>query len=130
MDTARYSGAIAIEEAERGGALAASAYIDRIERETRLRSCLFDLVGDLVAGNDCESFKSMTPHVTASNPSAFSMRCGITRVALILRGNSGRKYIFATELPAGPRIALGISRNAIVLRWGVALLVSGFIVIC
>jgi two-component system sensor histidine kinase CpxA len=44
-----------------------------------------------------------------------------------LQGSSGREYIFATELPAGPRAALGINRASIALKWGIALLVSGFI---
>jgi two-component system, OmpR family, sensor histidine kinase CpxA len=127
LDTARYSGAIAVEEVERGGAPAASAYIERIERETRLRACLFDSTGGLIAGSDCGSFQSMISHVTASTPSAFSMRYGIARVALALQGSSGREYIFATELPAGPRAAFGINRASIALKWGIALLVSGFI---
>ena len=69
----------------------------------------------------------MTSHVTASKASDFSMKYGIARVALLLTSQSGRDYIFATELPAGPRAALGIDRSAIVLQWGVALLVSGLI---
>jgi signal transduction histidine kinase len=127
QDAARYSGAIAVEEAERGGAPAASAYIERFERETRLRACLFDSAGGLIAGSDCASFQNMTSHVTVSNPSAFSMRYGIARVALALQGSSGRDYIFVTELPAGPRAAVGINPTAIALQWSVALLVSGFI---
>ena len=127
QDTARYSGAIAVEEAERGGAPAASAYLERIERETSLRACLFDSAGGLIAGGDCESFQDVASHVTVSSPSTFSMRYGIARVALALRGSSGREYIFATELPAGPRAALGINRASIALKWGIALLVSGFI---
>jgi two-component system, OmpR family, sensor histidine kinase CpxA len=127
QDAARYSGAIAVEEAERGGPPAASAYIERFEHETRLRACLLNSAGGLIAGSDCGRFQNMTSHVTASNPSAFSMRYGIARVALALQGSSGRKYIFATELPAGPRAALGINRTAIALQWSVALLVSGFI---
>jgi two-component system sensor histidine kinase CpxA len=127
MDTASYSGVIAVEEAEQGGAPAASAYFERVGRETHLRACLFDSTGGLVAGSDCESFQDMTSHVTASKTSDFSMRYGIARVALTLQGSSGRGYIFATELPAGPRAALGINRGAIALQWGVAFLVSGFI---
>jgi two-component system sensor histidine kinase CpxA len=127
QDAARYSGAIAVEEAERGGPPAASAYIERFERETRLRACLFDSAGGLIAGSDCGSFQNMTSHVTVSNPSTFSMRYGIARVALTVQGSNGREYIFATELPAGPRAALGINRTAIALQWSVALLVSGFI---
>jgi len=127
QDTARYSGAIAVEEAERGGAPAAAAYLERIERETSLRACLFDSAGGLIAGSDCESFQDVASHVTVSSPSTFSMRYGIARVALRLQGSSGREYIFATELPAGPRAALGINRASIALKWGIALLVSGFI---
>ena len=69
----------------------------------------------------------MTSRVEASRSSDFSMKYGIARVALLLNGQSGRDYIFASELPAGPRAALGINRAAIVLQWGVALLVSGLI---
>jgi two-component system sensor histidine kinase CpxA len=69
----------------------------------------------------------MVAHVTAAKTSDFSMRYGLARVALILQGSRGREYIFATELPAGPRAALGMNRAAIVLQWGVAFLVSGFI---
>src|SRR5260370_14109551 len=55
------------------------------------------------------------------------MRYCNARLVLMLQGSSGRDYVFATELPAGPRAAVGISRTAIALKWGIALLVSGFI---
>ena len=127
MDTARDSGTIAVEEIERGGVPAASAYIERLERETRLRACLFDSTRDPVGGKGCETFDNLISHVTASKTSDFSMRYGIARVALTLQGRSGRTFIYATELPAGPRAAFGITGAAIALRWVVALLVSGFI---
>ncbi|MCU1320903.1 MAG: hypothetical protein JWM43_552 [Acidobacteriaceae bacterium] len=127
MDTANYSGTIAVEEAERNGFPAASAYIERIEHETNLRACLFDLVGGLVAGSDCESFRSMISHVTVLKASDFSMKHGIARVALRLQGISGHEYVFVTELPAGPRAALGMNQARIALQWGVAFLVSGLI---
>jgi len=126
-DTATYSGTIAVEEAERNGFPAASAYIERIEQKTHLRACLFDLAKGLVAGSACDSFRSITSNVTVSNPSDFSMRDGIARVALRLKGASGQEYVFATELPAGPRAAFGINRGRIALQWGVAALVSGLI---
>jgi two-component system, OmpR family, sensor histidine kinase CpxA len=69
----------------------------------------------------------MMSHVTAAKPSNFSMRYGIARVALRLKDSNGHEYIFATELPAGPRAALGMNRTTIGLQWGVALLVSGLI---
>ena len=126
-DTARYSGTIAVETAERDGPASASAYLDRIERETHMKACLFDTAGSVLAGSGCGPFQGMTSHVAASNTSDFSMKYGIARVALLLTGPSGRAYIFATELPAGPRAALGINRAALLLQWGVALFVSGLI---
>ena len=127
QDTARYSDAIAVEEAERGGSPAASAYITRIERETHLRACLFDSTGGTIAGNDCDSLRTTTSQVNELNRSVFAIRYGISCVALALQGRDGRKYIFATELPAGPRAAFGIDRSAVVFQWAVALLVSGII---
>jgi two-component system sensor histidine kinase CpxA len=69
----------------------------------------------------------MISRVTAAKPSIFSMRYGIARVAMRLKGSNGHEYIFATELPAGPRAAFGMNGTAIALQWGVALLVSGLI---
>jgi two-component system, OmpR family, sensor histidine kinase CpxA len=126
-DTARYSGTIAVETAEREGIGSTSAYLERLAHETHMTACLFDSAGKVIAGTRCQDFLNMASHVTALKTSDFSMKYGITRVALMLTGQSGRGYIFATELPAGPRAALGIDRAAIVLQWGVALLVSGLI---
>lgn len=126
-ETARYSGTIAVETAERDGIGSASAYLNRLAHETHITACLFDAAGNALAGTDCQSFLSMSSHVAASKASEFSMRYGIARVALTLTGQSGRDYVFATELPAGPRAALGIDRAALVLQWGVAFLVSGLI---
>jgi two-component system sensor histidine kinase CpxA len=126
-DAARYSGTIAVETVERDGLGSTSAYLERLERDTHIEACLFDSAGDAIAGTRCSGFQSMTSHVAASKSSDFSMKYGIARVALMLKGQSGRDYIFATELPAGPRAALGINRAAVVLQWGVALLVSGLI---
>jgi len=126
-ETARYSGTIAVETAERDGIGSASAYLNRLAHETHITACLFDAAGNALAGTDCQNFLSMASHVAASKASEFSMRYGIARVALTLAGQSGRVYVFATELPAGPRAALGIDRTAVVLQWGVAFLVSALI---
>lgn len=127
IDTARYSGTIAVETAERDGSASASAYLARIEQETHMKACLFDASGNAIAGSGCSSFQSMTSHVVASRDSDFSMKYGIARVALMLTGQTSSHYVFATELPAGPRAALGMNRAAVILQWGVALLVSGLI---
>lgn len=126
-ETARYSGTIAVETAERDGNASVSGYLERIEHETHMKACLFDAAGTMIAGTGCSSFQSMTAHVVTSHAPDFSMKYGIARVAFMLRGRSGRDYIFTTELPAGPRAAVGINRGAALLQWGVALLVSGLI---
>ena len=126
-DTGSNAGMSAIWEFEANGAPAASAKLERIESETHLRSCLFDLTGGPISGRNCGTFKGMVSRVTASSTSAFNMRFGIMRVALRLKGSNGGNYIFATELPAGPRAMFGIHRASILLEWTIALLVSGFI---
>src|ERR1700739_4622087 len=126
-ETARYSGTIAVQTFEREAAPAPSAYLTRLAHDTYLKACLFDMSGTVIAGGGCETFQMMASHVTGLNTSEIGMRVGIARVALILNGNSGRKYIFATELPAGPRAAVGFNRLTFLMQWAVALLVSGFV---
>ena len=126
-DTARSSGMIALAELERGGVPAASSYIESFERDTQLRACLFEFSGNRVAGNGCETFADMRDHAATSRSSEFGVKYGLVRVALVLPGSGGHDYIFATELPAGPRAAFGMDMAAVVLRFAVALLVSGFI---
>lgn len=126
-ETARYSGTIAIETLEQNGAPAASRYLDRLAHDTNLRACLFDVTQRVIAGGDCQTFSTQVARVTEATPSEFGMSYGIARVAIMLNGASGRKYIFATELPAGPRAALGFNRRAFVMQWSVAFLVSGFV---
>ena len=126
-ESARYSGAVAVETLEHNGPAAASVYLAQLERETYLRACLFDMVGQVIAGNNCEGFQTMAHNVTTSKRPDFGVKFGLARAALVLKGNGGSSYIFTTELPAGPRAAVGINRRAFVMQWGVALLVSGFI---
>ncbi len=126
-ETARYSGTIAVETLEREGPSAASAYLDRLVHDTSLNACLFDISGSVIAGHGCKTFQLMVKRVTGLNTSEFGMVFGIARVALVLNGDSGHQYIFATELPAGPRAAAGFNRATFLVQWGVAFLVSGFV---
>src|SRR5690348_12852007 len=126
-DLARSSGMFALAELERGGAPAASSYIESVERDTQLRACLFELNGNPVAGKGCETFADMLPRGAKSRSTEFRVKYGLVRVAVILPGSGGHDYIFATELPAGPRAAFGMDTAAILLRYAVALSVSGFI---
>lgn len=126
-DTARSSGVIALAELQRGGVPAASSYIRRYERDTRLRACLFDSKGALVAGQGCETFAGIGSRAIKLRSPQFGLKYGLVRVALVLPGSGGHEYLFATELPAGPRAAFGMDKAAVALRFLVALSVSGFI---
>jgi len=93
-DTARSSGMIALAELERGGAPAASSYIESLERDTQLRACLFDVNGNPIAGKGCETFADMRSRVATSRSTKFAVKFGLVRVAQILPGSGGRDYIF------------------------------------
>ncbi|HYK37490.1 HAMP domain-containing sensor histidine kinase [Alloacidobacterium sp.] len=127
MDIARYSATTAVDQFEAQGAPAASAYIGHLEQNSHLLACLFDSSGAVISGTNCKTFADIIPRVAAADNSAFSMKYGLARVALRVQGKNGQTFIYATELPVGPRAAVGLSHAVIALRWCVALLVSGFI---
>lgn len=126
-DTARSSGMIVLAELERGGVPAASSYLESFEHDTGLRACLFDLNGTPVVGKDCDTFGKVRSHAARSGSAEFGLKYGLVRIALVLPGRGAHHYIFATELPAGPRAAFGMDTAAIALRFAVAFSVSGFI---
>jgi two-component system, OmpR family, sensor histidine kinase CpxA len=118
-ETARNAGQATVARIEAGGHAAT--------RQGALRSCLFDSRGNEISGAGCDTLLDMVSRVGTSTPSAFNIKNGLTRVAVRLEGEGGRQYIYATELPAGPRAAFGISRARIGVQWGVAFLVSGLV---
>ena len=122
-ETARQSGAMAVEEVELHGAPAASAYLARIEDQTHLQACLFDVSGNVLAGSNCAAFSETISRLTVTHTSEVSWRHGSTRIAVRLPGRNGAAYVYATSVPTGPPL----SRVAIVRQWCIALLVSGFI---
>lgn len=126
-ETARVYGNAAVGEMERGGPAAAAAYLDDLHRNALTNACLFDEQGREIAGHECASFASLVTRAATSPSAAFGMWWGIARVSLQMQGKSGRRYIFATELPAGPRAAAGADSHSLALHWLVAFLVSGLI---
>ena len=126
-DNARFSGTLAVEAFEHDGADSAADYLSKLDANSHVRTCLFDHGGHPIVGSGCGMFEDMAERVVASRKPDFNFKYGIARVGTILNGRNGREYIFATELPAGPRAAAGISRYGFALQWGVAFLVSGCI---
>jgi two-component system sensor histidine kinase CpxA len=126
-DSARFSGTLAVETFERDGPTSAASYLSKLETNSHVRTCLFNHEGRPISGGGCGAFEDTAGRVTASRKADFNFKYGIARVGTILNGRNGQQYIFATELPAGPRAAVGMSRFGFALPWGLAFLVSGFI---
>ena len=126
-ETARMYGKAAVREFELGGLTALSPYLQDLSRSAHTQACLFDQNGIEIAGGRCDSFRLLVGRARATPfDSAFGIRYGLVRVALQVPGKNGW-YIFATELPAGPRAVFGPNPAGLALHWLVAILVSGLI---
>ena len=126
-DTAWASGTAVVNELEQQGTFAASAYIDQFNRKTHLKTCLLDISGHAIAGTDCASFDEIGTRVNGSDIPAFVTNRNFLRVAVNVRGKSGRQYVYAIEATEHRGPPPGIGPSGILLRWSVALLVSGII---
>ena len=118
---ARYSGTAALEEAELHGAPAASAYMKDVGKTTQMNACLLDEAGEVIAGDRCELFTRNISLARSTQHISVSVKDGIARVALPILSASGRKYIYAGEIPVG---SPGIGKSAIVVRLCLAFFVS------
>ncbi len=118
---ARYSGTAVMEEAELHGAPAASAYMKDVGNTTQMNACLLDEAGEVIAGDRCELFTRNISLARSTQHISVSVKDGIARVALPISSTSGRKYIYAGEIPVG---APGIGKSAIVVRLCLAFFVS------
>ncbi|HEY3991157.1 MAG TPA: ATP-binding protein [Acidobacteriaceae bacterium] len=127
-DTAWASGTAAVNELEQQGTSAAAAYMEQFNHKTHLKTCLFDASGNIIAGTDCSNFDTIDTRAMTSEIPAFTTKHNFVRIAVKVRGKSGRPYIYVLEQATehrGPPPGIGLS--GILLRWSVPLLVSGFI---
>ena len=121
------SGTAAVDEFERQGPSAASAYLQEFSHKSHLKTCLFDTSGQAISGTDCAVFDGVVAHAPASGDPALASRHGFARVAVKLQGRSGREYIYAVGAAERRGPPSGISLLGVALRWSVTLLVSGII---
>src|SRR5690348_8496609 len=88
-------GRAAVEEMERGGPPAVTAYLEDLSRTARTQACLFDQNGTHISGARCGSFGSLVKRAASSSGhSAFDIRYGLVRVALQISSNNGPTYVF------------------------------------
>jgi two-component system sensor histidine kinase CpxA len=118
---ALYSGTAAMEEAELHGAPAASAYMKDVGNTTHMNACLLDEAGEVIAGDRCELFTRNISLARSTQHISVSVKDGVARVVLPILSTSGRKYIYAGEIPVG---APDIGKSAIVVRLCLAFFVS------
>jgi two-component system, OmpR family, sensor histidine kinase CpxA len=126
-DTAWVSGTSAVDALEREGPSAASVYMEQLSQKTHLKSCLFDTSGSVIAGAECPNFEDIGVRMPTSDLPTFSVRHNFLRVAVAVRGNTGRRYIYVVQSPEHRGPPPGIGASGILLRWSVPLLVSGLI---
>jgi signal transduction histidine kinase len=125
-NTALASGTVAVDQLERLGPSAASAYMQEFSQKSHLKSCLFSTSGQTISGSDCAVFDGVVASAPASGDAAYAYRHGFARVAVKLQGKSGQ-YIYAVEATERRGPPGGIGPLGVVLRWSVSLLVSGLI---
>jgi two-component system, OmpR family, sensor histidine kinase CpxA len=118
---ARYAGAVAVEEMERRGAAGASLYLKQISDGGHTHACLFDEEGHTIAGDRCDLFARNIALVRSTQTLSSFVKDGVARVALPIASSSGKKYIYAGEIPTGTPSFTG---TAIVVRVCVVLFVS------
>src|ERR1700722_7527840 len=126
-DTTRFFGTAAVRAFEQGGAPAAVNYIDGLSKDAHIHGCVFDASGKALAGESCAELRGLAARVVLGDPSAQDMRRGLTRIAVAVAGPDGRTFIYASELLSGPGAAFGMSPGVVLLRVGVAFLVSGLV---
>ena len=126
-NTALASGTVAVDELEREGLSAASAYMQGFSQKSHLKVCLFDTSGQTLSGSDCAVFDDVVARAPNSGDGAFSSRHGFARVAVKLQGKNGGQFLYGVEASERRGPPGGIDPLGVVLRWSVSLLVSGFI---
>jgi two-component system, OmpR family, sensor histidine kinase CpxA len=125
---ARAYGIAAVDELERQGVPAASAYIQQINEKSHLRSCLFDASRHAISGTDCALFEGIFPGSAPIGEDAeFSLRHGFMRIFTKVQGGSGREYIYAVAAAEHRGPPAGIGLLGVALRWSVTLIVSALI---
>jgi two-component system, OmpR family, sensor histidine kinase CpxA len=125
--TIRYFGTAAADITERNGPAAGSEYLKQLSHDVRIQACLFSGTGKPISGERCDGFQKIVRGVLLGDTSDFSMPNNIVRMAVPIRRPGKSTYIFASELPVGPRAMLQLDLSAIVVRGGLALVISALV---
>ena len=113
---------------EHQGREAAASYVQRLNRIGRMQTVLLDDQGQPIIGKPSGEAARVAANVVESGHSQFEIKPHLAYSAQLGTGPSGRHYVLVTEMPrAGPFFALRATTSTQVLRWLLAILISGVI---
>jgi two-component system sensor histidine kinase CpxA len=116
------------EMAERQGPAAAAGYLQRLNRIARMQTALVDDHGQVVLGNPSGEAARVASRAVGSGQPVFEIKPNVAYTAQIGIAPSGRRYVLVAEMPrAGPFFAFRATTATQVLRWILAILISGVI---
>lgn len=121
LQIARYAGTSAIEETELHGANAATAYMQDLGNHTHTQACLADNAAAVIAGDGCALFLPEVSRAASTGNPQITLRNHLARVALPLQSASGKRFIYAAEIPISVST---VGKAAIATRISIAILVS------
>jgi len=118
----------AAEIFERQGPGAAANYIQRLNYAGRMQAVLEDERGQPLIGKPSGEGARLAAHVIETGQPEFMIRSRVAYNVQLGTGPSGRHYVLVTEMPrAGPFFAFRATTSTQVLRWTLAILISGVI---
>jgi two-component system sensor histidine kinase CpxA len=113
---------------EHQGREAAASYVQRLNRIGRMQTVLLDDRGQPIIGQPSGEAARVAASVVESGHSRFEIKPHMAYSAQLGTGPSGRRYVLVTEMPrVGPFYAFRATTFTHVLRWILAILISGVI---
>jgi two-component system sensor histidine kinase CpxA len=113
---------------ERQGPSAAASYLQRLSRIGRMQMALLDDHGQVLVGKPSAEAARVAARVLQTGQPAFEIKPRVAYNAQLGASPSGRHYVLLTEMPrAGPFFLFRATTLTQVLRWILAILISGVI---
>jgi signal transduction histidine kinase len=115
------------EEMDHNGRAAVANYLQRLQSTTNIRAYLYDDKGQLIAGKKSETAQQLALHAAETNEPEFKVFATMAWSARRAVGPSGNAYVFVAEVPRGPWGGLRPTVPSQLIRWILAILLSGSI---
>jgi len=117
----------AAEIYDREGPAGVAAYLQRLEQRARIRAYLFDEQLQPLSGNPSPQVGQLAQRAQQSGQAEFENLGRTTLGAQRATGPSGHRYVLVAEMPRGPLGPFRAAPRTQLLRWALAILISGLI---